>query len=507
MTPLLTQQMGIVSAERKGTSPTPGHMLVVFELVNNGLQFVEIVADGTLFAPRKKSLFRAPPEYASYAVRSDASINHDFVERFTHKAIKHVFDLEFSISFRVSDAKTVVQFLHSDPLKRVRDHIKRIVGGAACATPWEELLAAHAVDNCRALHETVVKSAWPNLTAFANSVGIEVLEVHCSLHASAQDAEPLIVAGKKELEIEIALIEQQTAIKRKHLESEMDLLDVQKGYRAEEHKLDLELAISTKRQQLALMKQEHENELNRLKRIDAYQSKMLDATVTAIGTLAHSITHPDDFVRVAEAVRWTLQQVGFGGLGVRSTLPNSGVAVRALLPAGGVRKLGEILNEALDQFGTDVEQSPEKRELLSAVLHLIAELYMGALGNPEVIRQLGALIEDLSIKYKGGLSSGQFRFIQRTLDFEFMKHHFETPIPKLLNVPAADPQQQLRLHYVRLVDKKHNGGLTPEEELEKDRLAAALEEADAALYEPMKVALRAERDRLLRETGVQKEEG
>ena len=229
MTPLVTQQLGVVSAERKGTSPTPGHMLVVFELVNDGLQFVEVVADGAPFSPRKKALFGAAPEYASYAVKSDPSINDDFVERFTHKTISHVFDLEFSIRFRVNEARTIVQFLKSDPLKRVRDEVKRVVGSAASTTPWDDLSAARARDNCRGLLDTVVKAAQANLKTFSNSVGIEILEVDCSLLASAQDAEPLIVARKKELEIEIAVIEQQTAIKRKDLEAEVNLFPVKKA--------------------------------------------------------------------------------------------------------------------------------------------------------------------------------------------------------------------------------------------------------------------------------------
>ena len=426
MTPLVTQQLGVVSAERKGTSPTPGHMLVVFELVNDGLQFVEVVADGAPFSPRKKALFGAAPEYASYAVKSDPSINDDFVERFTHKTISHVFDLEFSIRFRVNEARTIVQFLKSDPLKRVRDEVKRVVGSAASTTPWDDLSAARARDNCRGLLDTVVKAAQANLKTFSNSVGIEILEVDCSLLASAQDAEPLIVARKKELEIELAVIEQQTAIKRKNLEAEMHLLDLQKGNKAEEQKLDLELQISTKRQQLALIEQEHENELNRLRRNDAFQTQMMNATVTAIGTLAGDVKHPDDLVRAGEAVRLTLQQAasaGSGGPGVRGALPLAGAAVKGLLPTGGDRKLGEALAEALDRFGPDVDQSPEKRELLSAVLHLIAEVYLGARGNPEVTGHFEPLLRDLSVNYKGRLSPEQFLFIQRLLDVEFMKRH------------------------------------------------------------------------------------
>jgi HJR/Mrr/RecB family endonuclease len=63
---------------------------------------------------------------------------------------------------------------------------------------------------------------------------------------------------------------------------------------------------------------------------------------------------------------------------------------------------------------------------------------------------------------------------------------------------VTTPLTQLRLRYVNLVDKKYTGGLSPEEEAERGRLATALEEADAALYEPLKEALVRERDRLLK---------
>jgi hypothetical protein len=60
------------------------------------------------------------------------------------------------------------------------------------------------------------------------------------------------------------------------------------------------------------------------------------------------------------------------------------------------------------------------------------------------------------------------------------------------------PLSQLRKRYATLVDKKYVGGLSVEEEIERARLAKALDEADANFYEPLKNALIEERDRLLR---------
>jgi hypothetical protein len=76
----------------------------------------------------------------------------------------------------------------------------------------------------------------------------------------------------------------------------------------------------------------------------------------------------------------------------------------------------------------------------------------------------------------------------------------------LLGTDLTTPLQQLRLRYVILVDKKYTGGLSPEEEAERARLATALEDADAPFYNPLKEALTMELDRVAQAKKKQVEE-
>jgi hypothetical protein len=62
------------------------------------------------------------------------------------------------------------------------------------------------------------------------------------------------------------------------------------------------------------------------------------------------------------------------------------------------------------------------------------------------------------------------------------------------------PVRQIRERYAELVNKNFLDTLTSGEKTELQRLADVLDQADAPFYEPLKNALRKERDRLITES-------
>jgi hypothetical protein len=71
-----------------------------------------------------------------------------------------------------------------------------------------------------------------------------------------------------------------------------------------------------------------------------------------------------------------------------------------------------------------------------------------------------------------------------------------------LSPDVTMPVRQIRERYAELVNKKFQDTLTSGEKTELQRLADVLDQADAPFYEPLKNALRKERDRLITESRV-----
>ena len=132
----LTQEERLVSEERSGFSPKPGHDIVVFELVDRGLRNPEVVPEAKTFEPRRKGLFSKAQEYVSYAVSNNKHFRYSFTNRFNHKSVAHSFDLTFNLRFAVNEADLLVAKLQSDPLRQVRDEAQRLVGAEVTTYSW-----------------------------------------------------------------------------------------------------------------------------------------------------------------------------------------------------------------------------------------------------------------------------------------------------------------------------------------------------------------------------------
>ena len=183
----LTQQHRVVSEERKGFDPKSGHSIVVCELVENELIFVQVLAEGEVFVPRKRFTF-AKPQYASWAVNKQPNLQFAFTEPFYHMESVRSLGLTFTLQFAVCDERLIVHHLPNDPLKMLRDEVVRTFRAALIAIPWEVLFAAKFKDRFADVSAELVSLHRVGLARTAEQYGITLKDIQIVAYLSNQDA-------------------------------------------------------------------------------------------------------------------------------------------------------------------------------------------------------------------------------------------------------------------------------------------------------------------------------
>ncbi|MGH9844531.1 MAG: PP2C family protein-serine/threonine phosphatase, partial [Blastocatellia bacterium] len=181
--------------EAPDTNPMVGHKVVIFEQVGEGSEFRQVLKPGERFEKRRKSLFGPAPVYFAYAVNTDQQLRLEFSDRFLHKDQVHSFDLTFRVEYCAADdddgMRRLAERVNSDPLKRLQDEIKRVLGRAIAGLEWETIKTNCVADNFKEVAHAVLTDAaagqassnFNNLCRFATELGIKLkaIELICNL--------------------------------------------------------------------------------------------------------------------------------------------------------------------------------------------------------------------------------------------------------------------------------------------------------------------------------------
>jgi hypothetical protein len=401
----LTQQEKLVSEERKGFGPKPGHDIVVYELIESGLRFDRVLTEGKVFEPKKKYVFGKPPEYASWAVNKHPSLRFEFTARFDHMGGGHSFDLIFTLLYAADDTRLIVANLVNDPLKMVQSDVRDAIGPEVAKIPWDILFASKLKDNFEELaKERVLSLHKLKLIEAAKLHGIKLNDVKIKLALTNEDVSILAEASKREREKRIAELKHIGAVET-----------IKYTTNLEGEKLTSELSLIDKQQELERRKNAHNRE-------QKMQDVVVSAAGTALGNMAEETRSPEGFIRASEAVMRTFQSVGSRS----NNLSNSGPVLesgnqRLLAVSAPGDALEEILREALDTLGPSHLEGETGRDLLSATLHWIAELYRGLNANPEVLEFYKDRLSSVASELNNEFSSEQYEYIRKLMDSDSIR--------------------------------------------------------------------------------------
>jgi hypothetical protein len=425
-----------VAREIPDVNPREGWAVVVFEqLGDDGREFRAVLQPGERF-PVKKGRFLSPaPSYVAYAVTKDENLRLEFTRRITHNGQADEFDLTFNVSYLVDNPRTLAEHLNSDPLKRLQDEIKQAVERAVFGMDWSwiEKHFQQVEEEVLGEDSRVLK----RIKEFAASLGISIVSIEMRRWLVGDPVELGLLQKKAEADKKRREIEHGVRLRERELDEELEdhQLERAQSRRAIEQKHERELREAKIRTERELRHQEHElesqEEIHKLKA--QYERKLLESFTTAVGTLAEETGNADDFIRNADAVLRTIRGVfaqkgllsGEKAGGEDALLGGaSGAQVRGLLPAsaGG---LARVLVEAFEQISKLDCTRAERNTLLSAVLHLLAELLLDADDRDEEIRAYGDKVKEVTVKLRKYMSPEQFQSMRRFQDYEALKDYIQ----------------------------------------------------------------------------------
>ncbi|MBZ5494581.1 MAG: hypothetical protein LAO76_26955 [Acidobacteriia bacterium] len=395
-----TQEKGAVSEERHGYGAKPGHDIAVFEIIDQGMQFVGMVKEGEQFQPKKKGLFGPAREYASYAVNSTSTLNFKFTQRFDHMSASHFFDLTFYVRYGVSSPALIVTKLSHDPLGKLRDEIKETLGGAITRLPWADIFQSKLANNFSTLPRQIIQGPeFERLEKFAAEYGIELKSIEISLDLSAEDAEPLKKKASFNRKEEIADIDNEG--EKAMIAREQDLLGPKVG--------------------LEKAKLLYQKELERVKNQTELEKTVVSILGKTLGEVASGIQTPEALSRGMEIIWQAFQGIPGPDEGRPSGMP-PGLASSspvAMLGAGSQNghMLATVLDEAMRRFGAR-KAHPFERDFLANLLHWIAENYRMQRADAKLLNDYRAALVEGQEKIPNGVDSESFTWLQRLLDQE-----------------------------------------------------------------------------------------
>jgi len=367
----LTQEWDVVSEERKGTALENGRQLVVYELVDRGLQFAAVLGLSESMPKQKFSPFRSRPEYVSYAVNINPPPRR-FSNRFSHKSNAHMFGIDFNMQFSISNAKLLVDNLKDDPLRIVRNEIERLLGSEVAKQEWTSIFQEKQEDNGEKLLKDITNKKLEYLSNFSLKYGVEIISIASSLHLDAEDEEPNVAAAKAENKRKLAEIETSTAIK--NLETEHQIQIIQENYRlqTEQIKQDSELTLVDKNHKLQILRKQHESDMIAIDLKDELRKGGIDALITAAANVANNTNTIDGIVAAVRNMQNLAPLATTGSMLPGQTSP-TGLLSSPSIHTGWAT----VLQEVLEHFATTSTINMPMRRLLSVLLHWIAEVSLG----------------------------------------------------------------------------------------------------------------------------------
>lgn len=367
-------------------NPVVGHDLVIFEKIGAGKKPPFIVrADEQYQEPKGlKAWLSKQPDFVAYAVNMDESLALDFTRRIQPDGNSEArpFDLEFKLRYRVTSSETVVRRLLAttdrDPLARLQDGICEAVSDLLANTRWDMIF--QRFDEVR---REVAPEALRIIEGLSTHLGLSVTRLNLSRRLLGWDGEHINALDE---------------IRRK------DELD------REKRKWEL-LSIDEKR---------------RLESADAGTLLLRQGVKAVADYIVKSAEDHDSAKGLIKDLRDVIDFVGNPAgheRGLTAIGSTDGGTIKGLISDSG-HKLKDLLNSTID-CASHINCEPDRRKaLVSAILHIVAELITDGGNASERARPYGEKLSHTIGELRlNGLPDEQRDRLLTFLNYEAIREH------------------------------------------------------------------------------------
>jgi hypothetical protein len=390
----LTRQAKLVTST-SGLSPVPGRYLVIYKRANSGWTFRECHPPGGI--PRRRP-FESVESFVTHAVLADRELRYSFSRHYRSHDQVHSFTLDLTIEYRVSAPVAVVAALDVDPLGQLVDEIDRVLVQAAKRLDWahiereqidlERLFFCSAIDAGPAAQGSEATHL-DLLRRFATGIGFDVRRISV---ARQLPQEEIVVSAQTNLatqQRQVALLRHGTA--------------------------EYSLALAQDRAALR----------NQFDRGQTFASKVADSASGVVTREIEGARSLPELSATLQQVAGVVQHPWSGASGALA--PPPGLPALAMsFPSGRQTATGTggliaapraplaaLLSDIADQLSTADPGDENRRRLLSAALHLVAEVILGGAAAASTLERYAALVQDLQEACFEGLTVDQIRLLQR----------------------------------------------------------------------------------------------
>lgn len=322
-------------------SHKPGHDVVVVEQEGEGPRLVgpkEVL---------KGKWYRRAASFVAYAVPRARNLRHHFSRPWQTGDQRHSFTLHYRLELRIQDPVRLVERLTSDPLQQLEDEVDALVGARVRRLAWDVIVQEgenfedHLLPEARAKTEDQ-PSLCDSLRDFASDLGLEVTRIGVS--RTLPETEPVLMNEIEEKKRLVRDLEHETDLHRERLQLEKEAL-------ADRRKLAAAQSAAVR----------------------SWVSASGEQGARALGKMVDNIESPGGLPLAVQAVIDGVRILNGAESRPHKGIPGS--TPSALLGVGAATdaKLSWLLTELTHQFVRLPCDTSERKDLLSAALHLVGE--------------------------------------------------------------------------------------------------------------------------------------
>jgi hypothetical protein len=380
----LTQEARLVKYVN-GVDPMPDHYLVVFKKVGNGRRFHATLSAGEKL---RRSIFASPSSFITYAVPSDTDLRHRFNRPYQTHEQTHSFILYFTVEYRISDPRALVEKLDSDPLQRLEDEIHSAILQTTKLLSWPDI-EQEQIDLEYLLFQATSGTAGTisnleKLKLFAQAQGIEVRRIAVSRKLPKDEIRAPVVRKLEQQRREMMMAHHDTALLEQGQRQTLEAQD--KGF--------------ARRQGVA-------------DGIAANTSRAISQATDGVRSFRDIHNAIGEFVGIQNTILGIASGSGQVDAGNVPSLPASPAGGLLAASASATTPLATLLAEICAHLGGMACDTNERTQMLSLALHLVAEVLRGNQKSDETLERYRKALEGKSTDLISVLSREQLKFLQR----------------------------------------------------------------------------------------------
>jgi hypothetical protein len=399
--------------------PLDGHTVVVVERIGTaGEEFRFEIEPGQRLPRSGVDLFRflrgksRNDKYFAFAVNGDPELRATFSAPVSMDDHIHDFHLLVELAYHVSAPRLLVQRRNDDPFKKVREELSAALRRGFAPRHWETVCG-----DFRDVEQEVVDQLLGPLVHFASRYGLAVDHVGLEPRLNDGDVAPWVEAERIEATKTTVQLQGELERARLTVQSETATLgdrlahDRRLDTKMREHDVET-LTLTQQLQRAQLVDATDAHNRNRLVG-DAYT----EAAVVAIKTAGGAIRTPAELLQVMSAMRNASEQMrAIGGGSANIGLISSGTPEAQ---SGAAAILADML-ATTEQIRCSL---PARRQLQSAILHLIAELLRDDEADDEIVEDYRSTID--AFRSTPSLPLADHDYLRKFVDIDQLRRHLQ----------------------------------------------------------------------------------